>query len=138
MAGAQAAGDRGPVRVRQALRWALEDEGLAVAVAADAREALAPATPRPALVLLDLTLPDADGAAVARGLRARHGPGLAVLAITADGRAPEKAARTGAAWRELPAAYGAWLSIYRAYQRWAATGLWPRLLQALQEDETDR
>jgi hypothetical protein len=47
-------------------------------------------------------------------------------------------ARTGAGWRELPAAYGAWLSIYRAYQRWAASGLWPRILQALQEGETDR
>jgi hypothetical protein len=46
-------------------------------------------------------------------------------------------ARTGAAWRELPAAYGAWLSIYRAYQRWAAAGVWPRILHALQEGETD-
>ena len=46
-------------------------------------------------------------------------------------------ARTGAPWRELPTAYGAWLSIYRAYQRWAASGLWPRILHALQEGVTD-
>jgi two-component system C4-dicarboxylate transport response regulator DctD len=83
--------------VRQAICWALEDEGLTVAAAADGRQALERATPRPpGLVVLDLTLPDADGYTVARELRARHGPDLAILAITADGQAPAKAARAGA------------------------------------------
>jgi Putative transposase of IS4/5 family (DUF4096) len=44
-------------------------------------------------------------------------------------------ARTGAAWRELPTVYGAWISPYRYYRRWTASGLWPRILQALQEGE---
>src|SRR5262245_12240433 len=43
--------------------------------------------------------------------------------------------RTGAGWRELPAVYGAWISPYRYYRRWTENGLWPRILQALQEDE---
>jgi transposase len=44
-------------------------------------------------------------------------------------------ARTGAAWRELPPAYGAWLSIFRYYHRWTVSGHWPRILHALQESE---
>jgi putative transposase len=46
-------------------------------------------------------------------------------------------ARTGAAWRELPAVYGAWISPYRYFHRWTASGLWPRILGALQESEAD-
>jgi putative transposase len=46
-------------------------------------------------------------------------------------------ARAGAAWRELPAIYGAWISPHRYYRRWTASGLWPRILHALQEDEKD-
>jgi hypothetical protein len=33
--------------------------------------------------------------------------------------------------------YGAWISPYRYYRRWTASGLWPRILRALQEDEAD-
>jgi transposase len=46
-------------------------------------------------------------------------------------------ARTGAAWRELPAVYGAWISPYRYHRRWTENGLWPRILQALQEGEAE-
>jgi transposase len=42
-----------------------------------------------------------------------------------------------AAWRELPAVYGAWISPYRYYHRWTATGLWPRILHALRVDEAE-
>jgi transposase len=45
--------------------------------------------------------------------------------------------RTGAAWRELPSACGAWRSVYRYYHRWTASGLWPHILQALQEGDTE-
>ena len=45
--------------------------------------------------------------------------------------------RTGATWRELPAVYGAWISPYRYYHRWTASGHWPRILRLLQEDEED-
>jgi hypothetical protein len=40
-------------------------------------------------------------------------------------------------WAWLPAVYGAWISPDRCYRRWAATGLWPRILYALQESEAD-
>jgi transposase len=43
----------------------------------------------------------------------------------------------GAAWRELPAVYGAWISPHRYHRRWMAARLWPRILRALQEDEAD-
>jgi two-component system response regulator MprA len=83
--------------VRQAIQWALEDEGFAVEAAADGQAALElAASRRPDLVLLDITLPRLDGYAVARALRGEHGPALPILAITADGQAPEKARRVGA------------------------------------------
>ena len=84
-------------QVRQAIRWALEDEGLAVLTAASGREALALSVERlPDLVVLDLTLPEMDGYAVARSLRAEHGQPFPILVITADGLASMKAARVGA------------------------------------------
>ena len=51
----------------------------------------------PQLILLDVAMPALDGYAFAeelgrRGLR----PGLPIVVITADGRAPQKAARVGA------------------------------------------
>jgi DNA-binding response OmpR family regulator len=49
-------------QVRQAVRWAQEDEGLAVVTAADGHEALGLAVERrPDLVVLDLTLPEMNG-----------------------------------------------------------------------------
>lgn len=84
-------------RVRQTIRWALEDEGLAVETAADGRRALERASARrPALVVLDLTLPILDGYDVANGLRSFYGSGVPILAITADGDAEQKARRAGA------------------------------------------
>ena len=38
---------------------------------------------------------------------------------------------THASWRALPTAFGPWQTVYRRYHDWCATGLWPRLLQAL-------
>jgi Putative transposase of IS4/5 family (DUF4096) len=43
--------------------------------------------------------------------------------------------RTQAAWRQLPPEFGPWRTLYGHYRLWCATGLWPRLLQALQETE---
>jgi CheY-like chemotaxis protein len=84
-------------QVRQAIRWALEDEGLAVVTAADGREALGLAVERvPDLVVLDLTLPEMNGYAVARRLRSGHPQPIPILLITADGQAPLKARRVGA------------------------------------------
>jgi two-component system OmpR family response regulator len=83
--------------IRQLLRWALEDEGIAVETAADGWQALSYiARRRPALVVLDMGLPGADGYQVADSLRAAHGPNVPIVVITADGRAATKAAGVGA------------------------------------------
>jgi hypothetical protein len=39
--------------------------------------------------------------------------------------------RTGAAWRELPAEYGAWQTCHSRYTRWRRDGTWARILAAL-------
>ena len=40
--------------------------------------------------------------------------------------------RTGAAWRELPPAFGAAKTAYDRYARWRRDGTWARILAALQ------
>jgi len=39
--------------------------------------------------------------------------------------------RTGIPWRDLPARYGPWNSVYTRWRRWCQCGLWPRLLAVL-------
>ncbi|HEY7293979.1 MAG TPA: response regulator [Dehalococcoidia bacterium] len=83
--------------VRLMIRWALEEEGLTVATAGDGRAALdLLAARRPALLVLDMSLPLVDGYGVAAGLRAAYGADVPILLVTADGRAAEKARRLGA------------------------------------------
>ena len=83
--------------VREAIQWALEDEGFEVETAADGLQAVERGLARrPDLVLLDLTLPVLDGYRVARHLRAAHGADLPILAMTADGQAEAKGVRAGA------------------------------------------
>jgi len=43
--------------------------------------------------------------------------------------------RTHAAWRQLPTEFGPWRTLYGHYHLWCATGLWPRLLHALQDTQ---
>lgn len=40
--------------------------------------------------------------------------------------------RAGAAWRDLPAGYGPWKTVYNRHRRWAADGTWQRMLSELQ------
>jgi transposase len=49
-------------------------------------------------------------------------------------------ARTGAPWRDLPAEFGNWNSIWRQFRRWSVSGVWDVLLQALADSggEADR
>jgi len=39
--------------------------------------------------------------------------------------------RTGCPWRDLPAQFGPWSSVYTRWRRWCARGLWAKLLAAL-------
>src|SRR5450631_1474162 len=39
--------------------------------------------------------------------------------------------RTGAPWRDLPAEFGDWNSIWRQFRRWADSGIWDVILEAL-------
>jgi transposase len=40
--------------------------------------------------------------------------------------------RTGAPWRDLPERYGPWQTCYDRLARWQKSGLWQRVLEALQ------
>jgi transposase len=39
--------------------------------------------------------------------------------------------RTGARWRDCPAAYGPYTTIYNRYHRWSLQGVWFEVFQAL-------
>lgn len=83
--------------IRQVLHWTLEDAGFAVHTAQDGPSALERAAVHaPALVVLDIGLPDTDGTVLASHLREMCGDHIPVLVMTADGRAAEKAQRAGA------------------------------------------
>lgn len=40
--------------------------------------------------------------------------------------------RTGSPWRDLPASYGCWKTVYNRHRRWSADGTWVRVLTELQ------
>lgn len=42
--------------------------------------------------------------------------------------------RTGAPWRDLPAEFGHWNSVWRRFSRWSKKGVWESLFNALVED----
>ena len=42
--------------------------------------------------------------------------------------------RTGSPWRDLPAAFGAWNSVFRRFSRWSLKGVWQRVFDALSDD----
>jgi DNA-binding response OmpR family regulator len=74
------------------MRDVLENEGLTVTTAADGIHALDVAREQPPdLAVLDITLPGLGGQELARQLRELRGEAFPVLAVTADGRAAEKA-----------------------------------------------
>ena len=40
--------------------------------------------------------------------------------------------RTGSPWRDLPASYGCWKTVYNRHRRWSADGTWAHVLRELQ------
>ena len=43
--------------------------------------------------------------------------------------------RTGAPWRDLPARYGPWSTVYSRFWRWRVAGIWDRVFAAVQQEE---
>ena len=41
--------------------------------------------------------------------------------------------RTGAPWRDLPARYGPWQTVYSRFRRWRQDGTWDRILASIQQ-----
>ena len=42
--------------------------------------------------------------------------------------------RTGCPWRDLPAVYGNWKTVYNRHRRWSGDGTWVRVLHGLRRD----
>jgi DNA-binding response OmpR family regulator len=83
--------------IRRLLVWALEDEGLTVEAVSDGADAIRYLLDNhPALLILDVMMPRADGYQVAEALRAARGHATPILVLTAAGDARDAAARIGA------------------------------------------
>lgn len=44
--------------------------------------------------------------------------------------------RTGCPWRDVPAQFGPWSSVYTRWRRWCAIGLWAKLLEQFSSEAT--
>jgi transposase len=42
--------------------------------------------------------------------------------------------RCGVPWRDVPASFGSWKTIYNRHRRWSADGTWERVLDELRRD----
>jgi two-component system chemotaxis response regulator CheY len=79
------------------MQLTLEESGVSVTTAADGAQAIALIQNQPpAVVVLDLTLPRADGFAVAEALRTLHDNEVPIVVVTADSSAHMKADAIGA------------------------------------------
>ena len=46
-------------------------------------------------------------------------------------------ARTSAPWRDLPERFGEWNSVYQRFNRWSKSGVWARVLEAVQSPDLE-
>jgi transposase len=46
-------------------------------------------------------------------------------------------AKTGAPWRDLPARFGNWNSVWKRFDRWATRGVWQRVFAHLQDPDLE-
>ena len=46
-------------------------------------------------------------------------------------------ARTGAPWRDLPERFGRWNSVFQRFNRWAKSGVWQRVFEALRDPDLE-
>jgi len=44
-------------------------------------------------------------------------------------------AKTGAPWRDLPERFGNWNSVYQRFNRWCKTGVFPKIMETLQDPD---
>jgi transposase len=44
---------------------------------------------------------------------------------------------TGAAWREVPPAFGPWHTLHSRYQRWCSAGIWTQIIERLHATTTE-
>ena len=45
--------------------------------------------------------------------------------------------RTDRSWRAMPSEYGKWERAYKRYHLWCVSGLWRRILAALEQENTE-
>ena len=90
-------------QLRGMMATLLEDEGYPVRVAADGLDAIRYLQEhRPSLVILDMNLPYVDGDEVGARVRARYGPAVPIVVVTASRRGAELADALGAAYVAKP------------------------------------
>jgi transposase len=46
-------------------------------------------------------------------------------------------ARTGIPWRDLPERFGNWNSVWRRFDRWAAQGIWAKVMGELRDEDLE-
>jgi transposase len=46
-------------------------------------------------------------------------------------------AKTGIPWRDLPARFGPWGTVYKRFGRWCRKGTWQRVFEALQDPDLE-
>ena len=70
-------------------------------------------------------------------LTSKHGPGRPAKDNRNFIEAVLWRRRTGVPWRDLPEELGPWQTVFNRFDRWAKSGKWTRLFEALQTDRDD-